>query len=207
MITWSGFFGETIKFAIRKIFDKKIDWRFDRKRYACRSFISLYDSMAELEILLANILDTFNPLLEGKRGIIHNHWMVKYSDKINKISKMFLENLHELGNTIEIYDHDLMRFLTAVELSSFGWVAAYSELSSSETIKLKIVIDENGKFVSLEYTTLKMPISYTEIESYFNNFKLRIEKEGNYAPPQQFGLPMAKDNHFPDDKKRNWPAS
>ena len=114
MITWIGLIGKILDFLLEKLLDKTVDWSLDKKKYACQSLVEFHDVLSELEILLADFLETFRPLYEGKKTVIYDYWLRKHSEKIATSTEAFIKCMDKVGRVLYFYDPALAALISNI---------------------------------------------------------------------------------------------
>lgn len=119
MVTWGAFVAKMIEFAASKILGKELDFRFDEKKRAARTFLRLNQLVGELSKLTKKIIVEID--LEDRDNYrVEKAWLSDLDEDLRNISNDFFRVSSDLHELLEIFDPDLSVSLMQLNRGKFS---------------------------------------------------------------------------------------
>ncbi|MDX2215796.1 MAG: hypothetical protein SFY66_21210 [Oculatellaceae cyanobacterium bins.114] len=133
MLGWLGFLGKLVEFSITKIAEKKLDLALDQRKQAAKSFLSLYESLEQLEqAAIEFIYQSQNGLASENKRVLYRVPIVRISKDIDNASTIFFKSFNDLRQIISLYDEELHKMLWGIRVGKSTIASLLRELSTLE---------------------------------------------------------------------------
>ena len=118
MLTSGILIEKVFQFALDKLAGKALELRLDEKKRAAKAFLRLYESILDLEHCGTLFLAAIQPVREGRKQRIYDHWVKDLSTAIDDASQEFLKSCSDVHRVMYIYDPPLATLLLTSQAGS-----------------------------------------------------------------------------------------
>lgn len=177
MVTWVGVLGKILEFLVTKLAGKKIDLALDSKKHACKLFLDCYEAIIQLEDVTEELLRELEPVVNGRKSRLYGSRMEPLSKKIDAASNIFFESTSKLGAAIAIYDPDLARMISRVQMGKGRALLLASTLFDRERIYFEVKLMKGKKSLeSIRYTLPNEEAERVDLDLVYDEIRASSQK-------------------------------
>lgn len=170
MITGSVLFAKAIEFIVTKLISKKIDLAIDKKNRAAHAFWDLYNSLIEVDKLLAKVISVFTEACENQKHIVFSKKLVELAPEIDSCSKNFFVALHNTISVIQILDPNIAILLAGIRDIKGSYLSLWRVY---EAFGLNVDFQQLHPFKKIDYITLDENVTKLELDVYYGKISNR----------------------------------